>query len=149
MTDLSTIGSTVLVPSNADEAIQANKLLLLEALRAAGCKTALVGYYGEGDSGSVNDVKVEPEIDLQLQVAFFAPSNHFEAGVWHVSYRKVLMPLHCALEAFADDVVVKHHEGYENGDGGSGELTFDCDSGEVRLDHRDYYVESVSTETVL
>lgn len=149
MTQTSTPEAASPVPGTADEAIIANKQLLMDALRAAGGKRAQIDYSGDGDSGQVNDVVVEPAIPLAREVPFFASSSTFEGGAWQVTYKQVALSLQHALEAFAYDVVTKHHDGYENGDGGSGEVIFDCESGGVLLEHRDYYVECVSTETQL
>ncbi|MGS1053287.1 DUF6878 family protein [Burkholderia glumae] len=43
----------------------------------------------------------------------------------------------------------RHHPGFENNDGGSGEVYFEVDSMRVWIEHRDYYTESIYSENEL
>ena len=57
--------------------------------------------------------------------------------------------LDIALSDYAMEAVYQHHRGWENNEGGYGEVIFDCEAGTVRIEHFDYFVESEYTETEL
>jgi hypothetical protein len=54
-----------------------------------------------------------------------------------------------ALRDFADAAIELVHGGWENGDGGSGSVVFDCQSGIVRIEHTAYFTDSDYEETTL
>ncbi|AZU59741.1 hypothetical protein DOT66_24660 [Ralstonia pseudosolanacearum] len=136
-----------------DPILAANKPKLFAALRSVGAAIAVITYSGEGDSGYGNIVaiygaegqKITPRNPVEMAEAI----STFVAGQWKVGVRKVVLPLPDALDAFTDRAIELLHSGFENGDGGSGEVTFDVYAERVEMEHRDYFVDSNTTYTDL
>lgn len=137
----------------ADTILSHNRTVLLDALRAAGAASAVVTYSGYGDSGNTNEIQIldaeGQEIRGNQTVSIQREDGRYVDGQWQSTCFAADMSLRDALDAFADRVVGHYHAGYENGDGGEGEITFDCASGTVRMAHRDFYTEHVNTDTEL
>jgi hypothetical protein len=93
-----------------------------DALRAAGVSKVTVSYYGDGDEG-----RAEP---AQFQDVAGNPLEEARLGVG-----LDLQTLSDLLESFAP-------EGYEDGEGGFGTITFDLDTLLIRVEHSWY--ETVS-----
>lgn len=101
-----------------EASMKAARDALLPELKTLGITEVTATYDGYGDSGNVEDVSVEPsgiEIseDLDRQIADF---------VWSLAYH--------------------NHPGFENNEGGYGELTWDIAADSITLDHADRYVET-------
>lgn len=71
-----------------------------------------------------------------------------ESREWVHSVAAHAMSLRDALEAFANDIIEKYLPGFENNDGGGGDLRLDPETGVYRLEHTTYYTESSSEEFV-
>jgi hypothetical protein len=90
------------------------------------CAGARAAYDGEGDSGQIHEIRASNAItDL--------------ADLPHVLQQQV--------EEFAWAVLDVYHGGYENSDGGFGQLAIDVKSRSVELDHNDRVIEAVNTTT--
>lgn len=137
----------------ARENVTRNKAILLDILKAAGAHSAVVEYSGYGDSGSVNSVSIfgvdTTPMSILGDVQFYDHDSRYENGQWTYSPVAHVLPVGDAMTRLTELVVALHHAGYENNDGGSGELNFDVGTGRVWLEHRDYYTESILTETEL
>ncbi len=133
--------------------MEQNKALLLQALKATGAVQATVSYSGSGDEGGAENVEARgadgAPLDLGGSVSQFVEHSHYADGRWQSAVADEERPLDDALLDFAMEAVNAHHGGWENNDGGAGEVIFDCTSDSVRLEHKDYYIESVCTETTL
>lgn len=122
-----------------------NKDAILLAMKAAGITLIVVTYEGEGDEGSPTELAIEPEgADLSLATLTIAiQSSQWDevtrAWSWHDS--EVSMMLDEAVSAFVDDVIETHHRGFEDGEGGGGELRFDAAAMSVTYDNFDNVVE--------
>ncbi|MRS99698.1 hypothetical protein GJQ57_13690 [Ralstonia pickettii] len=140
-------------PHTTDPVLSRNRAVLLDALRAAGATTAVISYSGHGDEGNANDITIRNAGDQDIAgdetVNVVQETRHYIDGQWQSTYTTVEMRLHDALEAFADRAVDHYHAGYWNGEGGAGEITFDCLAGTVCMAHRDHYIEHVHTDTDL
>jgi hypothetical protein len=102
------------------------KVTLLDELSRHGVMSVTVTYDGEGDSGQIHEITASNAItDL--------------ADLPHAVQQQV--------EEFAWAVLDVYHSGYENNDGGFGQLTIDVTSRSAELDHNDRVVESVNTTT--
>jgi hypothetical protein len=55
--------------------------------------------------------------------------------------------LETALDEFTWDILYLHHAGFENNDGGHGELVIDVAAGTFDLSHYDRFVDSVFSGT--
>lgn len=134
------------------DAVAHNKAAIIEALKTHGIKKVIVEYCGRGDSGGTEDVRLELENGETVPVpAVFVPFawnrsryNHETRG-WQ-SIQEVVnnKPLSDALDEFAMHLVELHHAGWENNDGGRGEVTFYVNTDEITVEHEEYYTESNS-----
>ncbi|MCL2591556.1 MAG: hypothetical protein FWD67_11985 [Betaproteobacteria bacterium] len=145
--------SPALPDMSDEERTQKNKEILLATLKAIGAKRATVSYSGSGDEGYADEVLIESQDGTAIEpatiVSLFSKDSVFVERKWQVSTSISEFPLAEALKSFAMSVLWLHHAGWENNDGGSGEVEFDPDGGEVCLHHNEYYTESNSFETVL
>ena len=141
------------MPTTAEAAWQENKRLLLAALVASGACTANVTYVGIGDSGGIEGVSVEmPEgliFDPSTPVTVFVDEGEYVDRTWRTRVVAREARLEDAIRDFAEESIERCHSGYENEDGGAGEVIFDCDAKTVRIEHNDYYTDSEYTETQL
>ena len=130
-----------------------NRRILLATLVQAGAVTATATYVGCGDSGGVEDVSVEmpteAPFDMAGLVTVFAERGVFENGKWQTTVVEQQLSIEQALRDFADEVIDVVHGGWENGDGGSGKVIFDCHAGMVRIEHTAYFTDSDYEETTL
>ena len=105
----------------AEERVETRAALLSE-LRALGVTSIEVQYEGYGDSGNVEDVVVTPDAviltdELRHRVADFG---------WDFAY--ALSP------------------GFENNEGGYGELTWALEADKIDVSHSNRYIETDTTE---
>lgn len=148
----SSIHETMLSMSDSDRMAR-NKTLLLDALKGSGAVLASVNYHGGGDEGTDDGVSAfdanNVAVILSGTVSLFFERHYHDNGSWKITILQKDQPLDEALSEYAMEAVNQHHGGWENGEGGYGEVEFDCEAGTVRIEHNDYYVESEYTETVL
>lgn len=137
----------------ADPILSHNRTILLDALRAAGAASAVISYSGYGDSGNANEISILDaegrEVNANQTVHVMRKDARYVDGQWQSSHVLADMSLRDALDAFADRAVGRYHPGFENNEGGDGEITFDCIAGTVCMAHRDHYVEHIHTDTDL
>jgi hypothetical protein len=130
-----------------------NRRILLATLAQAGAVTATATYVGCGDSGGVEDVSVgmppETSFDMSALVTVFAERGVFKDGRWENTMVEQEVSVEQALRDFADEAIDLVHGGWENGDGGSGSVIFDCPAGTVRIEHTAYFTDSDYEETTL
>lgn len=130
-----------------------NKRILLSALRQAGITQVTVTYVGMGDSGSVDGVEAKmPEgthFDTMAPVTLHAQQATYSDGAWQTTEVEQSMSIEQALRDFADEIVEWLHDGWEEGDGASGSVVFDCTADNVRVEHTAYFTDSEYLEAVL
>lgn len=130
-----------------------NRRILLAMLAQVGAVTATATYVGCGDSGGVEDVSVEmpaeTSFDMSALVTVFAERGVYEHGRWDNTLVEHQLSIEQALRDFADEAIDLVHGGWENGDGGSGSVIFDCQAGTVRIEHTVYFTDSDYEETTL
>ena len=90
---------------------------LLRACRAAGATMIKAQYDGYGDSGNVEDIVFIPT----KLVAVGATETRLADFLWQMAYDR--------------------HPGFENNEGGYGEICWDLEADTISLDHADRYVE--------
>lgn len=118
-----------------------NKPLILAALKASGITSATISYSGEGDSGGVYEHAFTPDTSPN-EVTMRVIQGTFIDKKWTYASVDKVMEMTEALETLLDDALEYHdHSGYENGDGGGGELTIDVSVGTFTLAHYDNYIE--------
>jgi hypothetical protein len=130
-----------------------NKSTLLAALRETGAATATVTYQGSGDSGYVEGVSIQDANDAAINwsstVTYCDVENRFENGAWHPVIVEKEQPLETALSDFAMTAVYCRHGGWENNEGGCGNVVFDTATDVVRIEHTEYFIDSACEETLL
>mgnify|MGYP003649584202 FL=1 len=105
----------------ADQRVETRAALLTE-LRALGVRSIKVQYEGYGDSGNVEDVVVSPDT-ITLTEA-----------------------LRRRVEDFGWDFAYALSPGFENNEGGYGELTWSLEADKIDVSHSNRYVETNTTE---
>ena len=114
--------------------LAARKATILQLLKDAGVAQATMEYDACGDSGQIHDIQA------------------FDASGKDVSQRLKLKTqsgetLVETLYELAWQVLQHFHDGFENGDGGCGEISVDVAAGTITLDHNDHIVEDLNTVT--
>ncbi|MCX4150008.1 MULTISPECIES: DUF6878 family protein [Paraburkholderia] len=136
-----------------DLILSRNKPVLIDALRNVDASGATVCYSGSGDSGNDNEVSIliadGQAFESNTTVTVTTLRSQYVDGQWQTAYVEETVSLTQALSDYADRAIEVFHSGFEDGEGGSGEVDFVCETGTVTLDHRDYYVESAQTVTRL
>lgn len=122
MTDTDYMAQIAEARRKQEEALGERRANLLTALRAAGATHVTILYDGYGDSGDVNDVRIEPE-----GVALNAEDDR-------------------ALHEFGWDRAYALHPGFENNEGGNGEITWDIASDKMSMTHNDCITDYDTTE---
>lgn len=123
-----------------------NKAVIIKALSEAKVETLEANYEGQGDSGSFVNIVVLPDIhqELSTQIKTVKQVNTFnqKTKTWKIVLEEKDMQLDQAIEDFTYELVAESgHEGYENGHGGNGIITFNVDTKEVTHDHYDNFVD--------
>jgi len=97
-------------------------LKFTDQLRAAGVTTVTVSYYGDGDEGRAEPAQFQDSADDPID------ESSLLAGLDTQKLGEL-------LEGFAP-------EGYEDGEGGHGTITFDVQTGKIRVEHNWYEIVS-------
>ena len=125
------------------DALPLNKTALFDALAAAAIQTVVIEFDGCGDSGQLENITglsaenaeiplPEDEIEFR-EVQFEGPSMAV-----------VKRPVRDVLETLAYDFLEQTHDGWENGDGGHGEFTFDVATRSITLDYNERFTDSTN-----
>jgi len=114
---------------------------IAELLTANQAALVRIEYSGEGDSGSVSDISVEGEASLDAYSVTLSDypvkKSTWVDGKWNHTVSLQSVSLASALEDLLWDAVTKFgHDGYENNEGGFGNLTINAD-GTGELSHTD------------
>ena len=105
----------------AEQRVETRASLLCQ-LRALGVRSIEVQYEGYGDSGNVEDVVVTPDTITLTE------------------------ELRCRVEDFGWDFAYALSPGFENNEGGYGELTWSLEADKIDVSHSNRYIETNTTE---
>lgn len=105
-----------------DQERKTEVLKFADRLRSAGVATVTVAYYGDGDEGRAEPPQLQDATDSRLEESSLPTDLD-------------IRQLGDLLEGFAP-------EGYEDGEGGFGTVTFDVQTRKIRVEHNWY--ETVS-----
>ena len=105
----------------AEQRVETRAALLSE-LRALGVRSIEVQYEGYGDSGNVEDVVVTPDTITLTE------------------------ELRCRVEDFGWDFAYALSPGFENNEGGYGEMTWSLEADKIDVSHSNRYIETNTTE---
>lgn len=141
MTDLSHGYYDQLV-SERRKRIESSKLVLIKSLSTAGVARLVVKYDGEGDSGQVESIDA---LDAERKSVDIHGPSFIEIG--KDENRREYSNLAGFVESFFWDLLGSYHDGFENNDGGFGEVIIDVTAGTVTLDHYDRFVDCVNSMT--
>jgi len=120
-----------------EEAFDQRKSQIFSGLAVLGADTAHVEYDGENDSGQI-----------QIIAAAAADGTPVDLNVSIDASGDPQCPtLHACIEDFCWDLLVLHHAGYENNDGGFGVFTFTVPDKTIELRHSDRFVDFSTTTT--
>ena len=105
----------------AEQRVETRASLLCQ-LRALGVRSIEVQYEGYGDSGNVEDVVVTPDTIILTE------------------------DLRRRAEDFGWDFAYALCPGFENNEGGYGELTWSLETDKIDVSHSNRYIETNTTE---
>ncbi len=144
-------GLRQIVMSNSDGASRAvfdfNKHSLAASMRQLGASSVVVTYSGGGDEGRIDAISFfPPEVPAGDSSACVALMRYHwdpaaQCGATELAFEDMALP--DVAEALCDFAVSSTgHNGYENGEGGSGTFTLQAADASAELEHSDYYTES-------
>lgn len=132
------------------EVFQSNKKALVTAMLASGIAACCGTYRGSGDEGQIEAIEFTPALGpdtaeprVAVEEVRFVQRDAAGQPEWDV--QSTLLPLSEAAEAFVDAVISRHVAGYQDNEGGYGEVVVTAESGTYVLQHNDYVVETVSS----
>lgn len=113
-----------------------NREILFNALQELGVTSVTVVYEGSGDSGGIEDFSILPE----------GISPEKEIIVWNAVWgndvpEEKRLNIKEVIENSSMAIVAFDHGGWENNEGGGGEVTWDVATRAISLEHYDYVVE--------
>ena len=100
------------------------------ALAKLGIATVTAVYDGEGDSGQIDSITAHGAdgTERPLEGDILVGDQPPEA-------------IHEALDAFFWDCLTAYHDGFENNDGGYGEITIDVATASVTIEHNQRFTD--------
>jgi hypothetical protein len=114
--------------------LAARKAIILQLLKDAGVAQATMEYDACGDSGQIHKIKAFDASGKDVSPRLKGKTRSGETLVE-------------TLDELAWQVLQHFHDGFENGEGGCGEIIVDVAAGTMMLDHNDRIVETVNTMT--
>ena len=108
----------------------AKKTPVVAALAKLGIATVTAVYDGEGDSGQIDSITAHGAdgTERPLEGDILVGDQPPEA-------------IHEALDAFFWDCLTAYHDGFENNDGGYGEITIDVATASVTIEHNQRFTD--------
>ena len=122
------------------EILPRNKTVLFDALDDAGIATVTVEFEGSGDSGQMEKPCARTADDTIISLP--SHSAEFEQVYWSHGLQKESMTIAEAVEIMAWRLLGHSHGGWENDDGGFGEVTFNVADRMITLDFNERYTET-------
>lgn len=116
---------------------------VLPHLRAADVGEVRVTFDGGGDSGSIQSVDYDIQLnETDIVVDVLVNSRHFDEGNWVVSQETVRKSLSDAIEVIADDYLEETDVDWYDADGGYGEMVINAAEGTVSMEINTRYTET-------
>ncbi len=125
------------------DALPLNKSALFNALAAAGIQTVVIEFDGCGDSGQLENITGLDAENAEIAL----PEENIEIREVQFEGPRTLVvkrPVRDVLETLAYDFLEQTHDGWENGDGGHGEFTFDVATKSITLDYNERFTDSTN-----
>jgi hypothetical protein len=136
---LTMIEEMILYGRRRRAAREMSKVSVMAALKACGITKVVIRYDGYGDSGGVEECSVEggqgqESLAMPVQTAIVD---------WPLAEKAIhTAPLREVLETLAMECVAADHDGWENNEGGSGDVTFDPVADTITVSHTENYIAS-------
>lgn len=124
----------------SEDLLQTNKIVLFDALAAAGIEVVTVTFDGVSDSGQIEDIAAladDQTLALPLDRIEIARIGWQDSDTMHES--QIISE---AIETLTYDLLELTHCGWENNDGAYGEFTFDVAKRTITLDYTERYTSS-------
>ena len=118
--------------ARAEAELQHLKRAIIPPLRAAGIDSVEVRFDGYGDSGAIEDYTFFGASGEAVPCPEAAVDAFLQGAEGLVESKPV--PLQAALESLGYLALERHHPGWENNDGGCGELVIDVAQASFVLD---------------
>ena len=125
------------------DALPLNKSALFAALAAAAIQTVVIEFDGCGDSGQLENITGLDAENAEIPL----PEENIEMREVQFEGPRTLVvkrPVRDVLETLAYDFLEQTHYGWENGDGGHGEFTFDVATRSITLDYNERFTDSTN-----
>jgi hypothetical protein len=125
------------------DALPLNKSALFAALAAAAIQTVVIEFDGCGDSGQLENITGLDAENAEISL----PEENIEMREVQFEGPRTLVvkrPVRDVLETLAYDFLEQTHDGWENGDGGHGEFTFDVATRSITLDYNERFTDSTN-----
>ena len=125
------------------DALPLNKSALFDALAAAAIQTVVIEFDGCGDSGQLENITGLDAENAEIPL----PEENIEIREVQFEGPSILVvkrPVRDVLETLAYDFLEQTHDGWENGDGGHGEFTFDVATRSITLDYNERFTDSTN-----
>ena len=124
-----------------------NKETLFDALAAAGITVVVVTFDGGGDEGQIESIEARngddpvefPDVKIVLQRAVLDVFRKADV----VALTETLPE---AVEALVYEFLSQVQEGWENGEGAYGDVTFDVQTRAVTLDFNERFIDSENSK---
>jgi hypothetical protein len=113
---------------------------LLEKLRRLGITQVNASYSGYGDSGNVDYLDLRPAKDLSEFIDYIPHP-------WKAN-ETMARSVEDQIKEFLWSVAYDQNPGFENNDGGQGDIGWNITNDKITLDHSYNYTETVSEPTV-
>jgi hypothetical protein len=126
--------------------IKDHKDLIFDICEREGVKSFTVSFEGSGDSGQIEDVRLDEKIrKLPVEGAKVSEGTQWVNGNSNTVFRNAT-DLEDLITSVCYEVLENVCGGWENNDGAYGEFYFDAKKRKVQLDFNERVVESNLTE---
>ena len=125
------------------DALPLNKSAVFDALAAAAIQTVVIEFDGCGDSGQLENITGLDAANAEIAL----PEENIEIREVQFEGPRTLVvkrTVRDVLETLAYDFLEQTHDGWENGDGGHGEFTFDVATRSITLDYNERFTDSTN-----
>lgn len=112
-----------------------NLRAVLPVLREHAVERVAVQFDGSGDSGSIDSIHYEPEIDSRIiEVQVYRVAREFIQNEWRYTRNIERVNLHDAIQEITDDYLEETGVDWYNNEGGFGDLIIDVIEGTVAIE---------------
>ena len=130
----------------ANEAFDANRAVLFDALTAAGITEVVVEFDGEGDQGQIEGITAQDASGIvalpDARIDVLTPAH--DGSRMDRSVRTIGE----AVETLCYALLSRHHGGWEINDGSYGLFGFDVPKRTIELTHNERYIAVDTTEAM-